>query len=467
MKSTCLFPIAAVLLFFFLTCSLFPATQSPAAEGESLSASEAETIPAPTPSEATPVESAGVPDVPARVEGVETGGSFPAAPPGPTVAELDTTFETLEEVQTGGTSGEGLLQPEISGDAGAATDSAVSSQQGPAMAEDLEEEAQKPGATTTDDIILNQQYERQGAPTGLEPEEVLAIFSNDASGGEISYPSHIIYDRVMDETYVLHSGPTITIFNSEYFPVASLGAGRGAENPLGFCVDATGKIYISNDTSEIETSRQRPRISVFNAAFFKERDMYLDEIAGARDFHPGHITLGPDNDTLYIANNFGPGVLVIDLEGNFKRWLVPMKAGGVIEEIGNDPGHPDALKVVEVAVDSNGRIYILAPFDGRIYVLDRNENLLFVFGKMGGSTGKLSNPRNIAIDVQRQAIFIVDYMRHAINIYDYNGVFLLEFGGMGMSSGWFNFPNDIAIDRQGNVMVTDMFNHRVQIFKVP
>jgi DNA-binding beta-propeller fold protein YncE len=389
---------------------------------------------------------------------------------GTTVAELDTSFETVEEgVQSDGATGADGVPAKRPGDAAADAGSALSPQQETATPEDLGNEAEKTGDTGTDAIIENQQFEDQGQPTGLEPVKLLAIFSTDISGKRMGYPSNIYYDWFMNEIYVSSSGPLLTIYNDEYFPVASLGEGRGIINMNSFVVDKEGHIFVSQGQTSDDQGRTRPSaVRVFNAAFFKVRDMYMDEIPGTTNFQPDNMALSPGHDLLYIASRGGQGVLVLDLEGNFKRWLVPLKVGGVIEEIGDDPGHPDALRIKDVVVDSNGRIYMLAHFDGRIYVLDRNENFLFAFGILGGSTGKLSNPRSIAVDVKRQVIYVVDYMRHAVNVYDYvDGEFLFEFGGLGRSEGWFQFPNHIAVDRYGHVLVADMFNNRVQVFHVP
>jgi DNA-binding beta-propeller fold protein YncE len=387
---------------------------------------------------------------------------------GTTVAELDTSFETVEEgVQSDGATGANGVPAKRPGDAAADAGSAVSSQQGTATPEDPGDDAEETGDTTTDAIIQSQQFEEQGQPTGLEPVKLLATFSKDMSGKVLGYPSNIFYDRSMNEIYVLSAGPQLTIYNDEYFPVASLGEGRGISNMNSFVVDKAGNIYVSQSTiHDDQGNRGESVVRVLNAAFFKVRDMYFDEIPGAESFEAGSMALSPDNDLLYI--NGVKGVLVLDLEGNFKRWIVPLKVGGVMEEIGDDPAHPDALKSIDVVVDSSGRIYILAHFVGRIYVLDRNANFLFAFGLLGGSSGKLSNPRSIAVDVKRQAIYIIDYMRHAVNVYNYeDGPFLFEFGGLGRSAGWFQFPNHVAVDRRGNVLVADMFNNRVQIFQVP
>jgi DNA-binding beta-propeller fold protein YncE len=91
---------------------------------------------------------------------------------------------------------------------------------------------------------------------------------------------------------------------------------------------------------------------------------------------------------------------------------------------------------------------------------------LFSFGQKGGSSGKASRPRGLALDQNRQLIYVVDYMRHTILVYSFDGNYLTEFGGLGYSEGWFYYPNDIAVDDQGRSIIADYFNHRVQILEM-
>ncbi len=388
--------------------------------------------------------------------------------------ELDGSFETVAEGgQAGGASMGDAAQPNKADDAAVTTAAVVPRQETATLLDlkDADEGTDTPGADIFDQ---GEKFAKRGQPSGLSPVRVVKVFFRDIYDRRISFPREVHYDPFMDEIYMLSSGgqvnTRVTIYGQDYFPVAALGPGRGISNPMGMTVDKQGNIYVAQgETSDDAGTRIAPMIRVLNAAFFKVRDIFFAEIPGiAGNFVPQNMALGPGNDTLYISGNGAKGVLVLDLEGNFKRWLVPLKVGGVSEEMGNDPSHPGALKVEDVVVDTKGRIYILANIAGRVFVLDRDENFLFAFGELGGSTGKLSNPRSIAVDVHREVIYVVDYMRHAINAYTYkDGRYLLEFGGQGLSEGWFQFPSHIAVDRRGNVIVADMFNHRVQVMDVP
>ncbi|MFZ5765381.1 MAG: 6-bladed beta-propeller [Thermodesulfobacteriota bacterium] len=145
-------------------------------------------------------------------------------------------------------------------------------------------------------------------------------------------------------------------------------------------------------------------------------------------------------------------------------FLRPMKkdVDAPVEEA--DPR--SAVQLADVVCDSQGHIYLLSEETSKVYVYNAAEKFLFSFGQKGGSEGKMSRPRALAVDEKRKSISIVDYMRHTILIYNFAGRFLFEVGGYGRSPRWFNFPTDIALNRQGHLIVADLFNKRVQVLDV-
>ena len=124
------------------------------------------------------------------------------------------------------------------------------------------------------------------------------------------------------------------------------------------------------------------------------------------------------------------------------------------------------VKIVDIKRDSTGHLYLLSEETSKVYVYNAAEEFLFSFGRKGGSTGKMSRPKSLVIDEKRKAVFIVDYMRHTILIYDLGGRFMYEFGGLGRAPGWFQYPSGLALNREGQLLVADLFNHRVQVLDV-
>lgn len=297
------------------------------------------------------------------------------------------------------------------------------------------------------------------------------------------------------------------------------------EAPNGLYVDGDGRLFVCQGQS----AGKPPRLTIFNGAFFLEKEITFEGMPGAEFLVPGRVSVGIQGNIYIVPTNL-PGALVLDRDGNFLRWIKPkdrvqieeesplVKEGDralseaeslegatgeagqaatpqVDDESATKPldqraaemeGLPEFLKPVkkgdeeirdvvdplgsvrltDVECDSKGHIYLLSEETSKVYVYNAAEKFLFSFGQKGGSSGKMSRPRALAVDEKRESIYIVDYMRHTVLLYNFAGRFLFEIGGFGGSPRWFNFPTDLDLDRQGNLIVADLFNKRVQVLDV-
>lgn len=350
------------------------------------------------------------------------------------------------------------------------------------------------------------------------PIKAVTILTVDDEAKPLNFPSTVFFDKTMEETYVVSAGRRrVVVYGPDYFPQISLGAGRGVDAPYGLYVDVDGRIYICQSAS----AEKPPRLTVFNAAFFLEKEIDLQGMAGDESFTPRRLVQGLDG-IMYVAGLNTKGVLVLDQDGDFLRWLTPIdrlwtqkaevytslsrnilqerpsgetsasaRPDSQIEEEFKTPVGPLGLppellprlegadileekpeqrgpvKIIDIATDSQGRIYLLSEETSKVYVYSAKEEFLFSFGQKGGSTGKMSRPKGFAVDETKGAVYIADYMRHTVLVYDLTGQYLFEFGGRGWGPGWFNYPISLAVDRKGHLIVADLFNQRVQVLDVP
>jgi DNA-binding beta-propeller fold protein YncE len=251
----------------------------------------------------------------------------------------------------------------------------------------------------------------------------------------------------MDEIYVL-SMSKVFIFTNDLYQLYQFGRGRGVESPLNVAVDREGYVYIAQAPTEDKPER---RVSVFNPIFHWQRDILVKGFEGDEEFEPYRLAVD-GKGRIYVAGQNFPGVPVMDREGNI---LEVMQA----EEDG------EKVTIDDVAVDGSGRVYLMSTARSRVFVFDENRGFLFVFGKGGGSSTKMSRPTAVDVDWNNGRIYVLDYMRHTVLVYDNTGKYIYEFGGLGWSPGWMQYPIDLAVDSSGRVIVADTFNNRVQIFK--
>ncbi|GAB4339707.1 MAG: hypothetical protein Kow0089_12820 [Desulfobulbaceae bacterium] len=334
---------------------------------------------------------------------------------------------------------------------------------------------------------------------GVTEVDVVDIIYADQDGRKFNLPGSVFCDKSVDETYVVDNG-RIVVYGENHFPVVTLGPGRGAENALGVYVDRKGYVYVLQTAHYEKPSR----ITVYNPAFFPVKEIDISEIPGTGN--PRSMAIGV-NGNMYVAFDSGiRGLLVLDSEGNFSHWLKPLdlildqsaiiRSGEATEQeeevaSSEDRAEPDfdiselapqlipkksdqvfevfdepglgPVQVNDVQVDSDGNIYILSVETGKVYIYNPDEEFLYSFGEKGGSTGKLSQPQKMVIDEKKKAIYIIDATRHAILIYDHSGRFMHEFGGKGVGPGWFQYPSSATTDSEGNLIVADKFNRRVQV----
>lgn len=292
--------------------------------------------------------------------------------------------------------------------------------------------------------------------------EVVTVLDKDDRGENIRMPSALFFDNATDELYLINGvNNRIIVFGPDYFPQNSLGKGRGLDSPLSGAIDPSGKVYIT----QAGTPGTSTRLTILNSAFLPEREITPADIPDSQDFIFQKIALAP-NGLIYLTGINADKVLVLNPDGTFKKWfkLAIDKKGNYAYSDGSEPELTTQIK--DVITDSLGNLFFLSEDTSKIYVFSPDEEFLFSFGTKGGAEGKLSRPRGIVIDEQKRCFYVVDYMRHTVLMYDYTGKYRFEFGGRGWGVEWFNYPVDIELGRQGQVIVADFFNQRVQVFEI-
>lgn len=87
----------------------------------------------------------------------------------------------------------------------------------------------------------------------------------------------------------------------------------------------------------------------------------------------------------------------------------------------------------------------------------------FSFGKEGQDEGQVSRPWGLCVDREGN-IIVADRRNNRIQIYSSRGEFKAMFGCKGTEPGEFDLPAGITTDTYGRIIVIDKDNHRVQIF---
>lgn len=95
----------------------------------------------------------------------------------------------------------------------------------------------------------------------------------------------------------------------------------------------------------------------------------------------------------------------------------------------------------------------------------RESDLPYHVFTIGGSSsdGELNNPSGVAIDSQGN-VYVSDTFNHRVQKFDSSGNFVMKFGEYGMGDGQFSSNSGITVDSLGNIYVADSSNNRIQKF---
>jgi len=165
---------------------------------------------------------------------------------------------------------------------------------------------------------------------------------------------------------------------------------------------------------------------------------------------PVGVTVGPDGN-VYVPDTHYHRVMVYSPKGELLRhW------GGK----GTEPGQ--FIYPTDIAIDAKGRIFVAEYGDhDRIQVFDAEGKYLYEFGKFGGGDGEFSRPQSILIE--GDLVYITDACNHRLCVFKTDGTWVRNMGSVGSRLGQFRFPYGLDMDREGNLVVCEFGNNRVQL----
>lgn len=164
---------------------------------------------------------------------------------------------------------------------------------------------------------------------------------------------------------------------------------------------------------------------------------------------PMGLAVGAD-DTVYVADGGLQRIVAFDSEGNMKA------AFGRPGDLNNPTG-------VAVSPDQS-RLFVADSRAHRIAVFEiRSGALLRTFGQQGDKEGEFNHPTSLAFSREGE-LLVVDQINARIEVFSEEGEFLDAFGHAGVGFGNFVRPKDVALDDEGLIYVTDAAFSNVQIF---
>jgi hypothetical protein len=179
-----------------------------------------------------------------------------------------------------------------------------------------------------------------------------------------------------------------------------------------------------------------------------ERNRFREFVTGKRDqimivARPWDIDHTPGK--LYVSDKTFRQILVIDLEAKHMGFVDHRTSGAL-----SNPGG--------IFVDAAAYKYIADRDRGEILVFDQTDRFIRAYS---------ADPNFAPTDVVTfgDRIYAADVGTESIRVFDRNsGEVIQTIGAQGDAEGTFRFPTHLTVDDDGNILVTDFLNFRVQKF---
>jgi len=177
--------------------------------------------------------------------------------------------------------------------------------------------------------------------------------------------------------------------------------------------------------------------------------------------HPIDVTVSPDG-RIYVAEEFANRVAQFDPNGNFIGEFV-VGADGTLNR-------PHGL-----AADAEGNFYVTEFEFGfeHVNLISPEGEVLVDWGspgQFGSSAGPVPadgfwGPRDVAVDSEGN-VYIADTGNKRVRVYTAQGEYLRDIGGAGSDLGQLDEPAGLAISADGRLFVADTWNRRISVFSL-
>lgn len=283
------------------------------------------------------------------------------------------------------------------------------------------------------------------------PAEFVRELTLPGSSNHFLRPGQVFYDSHADELFVVDQGHNrIVIFDTTGAFRFEFSVGSYCGSVADIVVNSKGTIIILGSTKD----GMQVLAFDYDGTFMNSIEIARESVSKT----PKIISLAIDeHNRIYLLDENNFRVIRLTAEFDYESEFSVLADG--------TDKHNDET-VFGFMTFSNGCLWLPVSSQGTVYRYSSSGEFLGTIGHNGSKTGELNFPASVAITSTRM-IVVLDKRRSMALCYTEGGKFIGEFGGVGISPGWFYYPSKITIDSEDRVCISQVFNNKVQICRIP
>ena len=134
------------------------------------------------------------------------------------------------------------------------------------------------------------------------------------------------------------------------------------------------------------------------------------------------------------------------------------KPSKVVNE-GGRMGYPSGI-----AFGRDGMWAVTDASNNRVWIFDREDQLVRKFGSRGTGNGEFNTPLGVAFDANNH-LYVTDQLNHRVQRFNINGAYLFQFDTQGSGNGQLQRPLGIIV-HNGKLYVAEYGNSRISVFQL-
>ena len=215
----------------------------------------------------------------------------------------------------------------------------------------------------------------------------------------------------------------------------------------GIAIDDNDRLFVSDG--------QLGHVLVFNPEH-KQEGMIREGMVD-----PNGLAIDTENRLLYVADTEQDQVLVYDADSY--KLLRRLGKAPTKKHTLTSPG--DFAKPTNVAVDSEGNVYVTDTLNDRVEIFDSGGAFISTFGKNCDAPGCFERPKGIAVDADKN-IWVADSLMDRLQILNNKGEVLMVIGGHGNRPSQFSDLVGLGYDKtRHRIFTTEQYPGRMQEFR--